>query len=183
MDSAEAGQYSAGQYSQSGCGRQSGLQWGTAVRGEGRPGATNSCCGMLRRWYGFHAPCPCRAMSHAVLCCVQDRPSIRYIRDVLRMRSSAFIEMRFVRPTAALMTAMEAAGGPGSKRAESCARRTAAGAGFECSSLQGSCTLPLALESLQPSSCSSIQDRRLQLHRRLTIRRPRSEYACCCTDV
>lgn len=41
---------------------------------------------------------------------VQDRPSIRYIRDVVRMRSSNFIEMRFVRPTAELMTAMEAAG-------------------------------------------------------------------------
>jgi hypothetical protein len=44
------------------------------------------------------------------LCTVQDRPSIRYIRDVVRMRSSNFIEMRFVRPTAELMAAMEAAG-------------------------------------------------------------------------
>jgi hypothetical protein len=56
----------------------------------------------------------CRAMLCHALCCVQDRPSIRYIRDVLRMRSSNYIELRFVRPTAALMTAMEAAGGPGS---------------------------------------------------------------------
>lgn len=48
-----------------------------------------------------------------VLCGVQDRPSIRYIRDVLRMRSSPLIELRFTGPSAELLTAMEAAGEPG----------------------------------------------------------------------
>jgi hypothetical protein len=54
---------------------------------------------------------------HAMLCCanrhVQDRPSIRYIRDVLRMRSSPLIELQFSAPSAELLVAMEAAGGAG----------------------------------------------------------------------
>lgn len=118
-----------------------GLHWepqSEGRAGQAQPIAAAPCCAASVDFVRLARAVPCH-----VLCCMQDRPSIRYIRDVLRMRSSAFIEMRFVRPTAALMTAMEAAGGAGSKRADSYVRRAASRAG-ECSSLQGSRRLPLA---------------------------------------
>lgn len=42
-------------------------------------------------------------------CCLQDRPSLRYVRDVLRMRSSNSITLRFLE-VAELLQALEAAG-------------------------------------------------------------------------
>lgn len=41
--------------------------------------------------------------------CTQDRPSLRYIRDVLRMRNSQFITLRF-ESVAELLEALEASG-------------------------------------------------------------------------
>jgi 16S rRNA U1498 N3-methylase RsmE len=44
-----------------------------------------------------------------LLLCLQDRPSLRYIRDVMRMRNSGSITLRF-QSVSELLQALEAAG-------------------------------------------------------------------------